>query len=1097
MGKNILRCDANFSKLSSPNIQQLIRAYIVDVDQYREQDEIHIPLALLQKVYLDNWPLFHRLTIELGLRGYPAIGENTSAFYNNCHAFDDHSTVIHMISVKQDDAIANSIQALTFPPSLQSFLSASKVKTRAFFNGIIIENFDLVFPGSAEATVKILSDAGIIELPQTSNTTDSVNDVQSAEPSEPSAPKTTEIFDSEHDKLILMAFVSADIYSTDDITPERLQAVLGYHGIGVKKRNYILESLRPYLPSDIKPMFDLLNSNIGTATELPLDRAKYNCSVFPEIIIHSKTIRDFFVSSGQFQIQSTPDGALAKSAIRLIAKNFTTKKRSLMLSLIQSDINRYQAWCSDHLDETLCESQYRTMIKFSGFSKSTLDKIANLPSDQLAELKKELLYEYQFSLEQRLTFMSQQLEAEKAKKKNWQTIDNLMNGQHDVKYTLQNVGTITQLTRERVRQINKQILAFKEKLFQNYRIENICLVQWANENKRLIFKDEVPEPFLEFFSNSPFILFIPEAPFFIVADHEDSAVSAIIQAAADLSAQNEIDFDLCWAPFESLVPAADMGQVKKHFKRVIKATYAFKYQFGTHLFKRLSKSQLIYGLYYQRFGNNFSIQDFDYSELSEAYQNLAGTELFTNDLVSDKTRLLNNELLRLEPRVDGLLYIGSQQYTEDPSPKINRAFMDDMASFISQSLLDYSNIKVNKIYEEFKSQLMAAGVLNARALYFVLKKHLCNQFKFSEGNDLSISPKDSSRRLNKYILIEYLSKHGYTADKSTVAKDLGWKETSVEQVSATAPELIVSNGMLTYRKLEIPPRLRQFIATQIAKQTAQHPKYLLTKLIQNELKNEASLSHEITNHRILTDLDSFASLLRFVDDKWKGFSQILYCDEPVKFDTIVADKFGNQSFSKRQFESYFAALGYSPSTIELKLSCLKQNQRLAKVEKHHYILAKNLIIPEYFQKIIDNYLNSLFTENQSYVVLAIQPIGSVKLPQISNLPWTKELLAWYAKHSKSVTLLPWSNESDYRFNLKNPLIIVKKNDPLKSVLQLCKALIKAYLGSGTEKEIRSLLTDKNILIGNTSGKGLPSLFDEILYSDEENILHLRQDAIDD
>ncbi|WP_155118694.1 hypothetical protein [Lactiplantibacillus plantarum] len=103
-------------------------------------------------------------------------------------------------------------------------------------------------------------------------------------------------------------------------------------------------------------------------------------------------------------------------------------------------------------------------------------------------------------------------------------------------------------------------------------------------------------------------------------------------------------------------------------------TYQYNYVFPGHAYKKLTKARVVYHIYFNKFGNDFSISDLPLLTLNQEYKSITGNNLFESGPKRNPEDLVNYMLIRVAAHTPGILYVGGGRYEDDPSEKINDCF---------------------------------------------------------------------------------------------------------------------------------------------------------------------------------------------------------------------------------------------------------------------------------------------------------------------------------------------------------------------------------------------------------------------------------------
>lgn len=1080
--KDAIRCAANFEEIKSPNFSHFIDEYEVHTDNDQLSRVSYVPLHFLREVYLNDKPLFFRLVKEFGLRGYQVITDNDSLFYNDIVPFDKSDVRTRKIQANLSGE--RSWRNLVLPPSIQTFLSDSHIDSNQFFDGLIVDNLFKVFPETDESLLTALSKIGVI-VSEGENSYKSKEDTNLPSLAvEKKCVRISDLFDPNHHHMIINAFKNNGIETTDDITSEKLRVVFKTKGIGKKKIAFVQETLQ---------------ANYLIKTEEPQKSETKYKKIFPEIILHSFQIRKVFPDNAQVELKCTENGQIRDFDLAFLHLVKTSKKYKELKKRIERDITSYLKWINGHSEPLLDANHVREIVPKLGLSNNLLNAIDHFHDEQRQEFLEELNYELSLSLDRRVDAVQSELIKRISQKKNWLAIEDIMTSHP--KSTLQEIGDKVGITRERVRQIKVKICSLKCDLAKGYRIEQFLCWSYFKSNQPLVFIDELDNRLIGLLQDINSELIIQpknkhHTPF-IILNQEKEILREVNNWVNKFQNENELNIDALWKFFKKFIGVRPEQAFRKQLMNKILKVYQYNYVFPEHAYKQMSRARVVYHIYFSKFGNNFSTSDLPFFTLNQEYKSVAGNDLFAPGLKREPENLVNNMLLRIAAHTPGIVYIGGGKYEDDPSERIDDSFFVRVKLFIQESLQEVESIKINKVYSHFQSYLTQIGVDSPTELYFVLKKNLSKSFSFAEGNELNIWSLNADKISNEEILSHLLENNGNRMAESDITEKLGWTRTSIEQTAIASSNLSYGKGEVYYQHLSIPAKIREFVSREISVQAKAHPHYVLVRPIQQKLKNDWELLAEIPHIEILTNLDMFANLIKAIDNDWKGYSQALYKNNQIDVSTILHDHFKDESFDKDQYVSFFSDLGYSPVTINLKLNKLIFDNTIAEVGPDRLMFTELLNISHEEQSQIDKYLLNMFDSTTRYISLKREIVNGTILPKIFNLTWTRELLFYFASKSASVKPLRWPQGTNTTSFPINPMIIVKRDDSINSLLDLAKYCIENFTGNRSVTSVRNYLKNKDILVGKTNNGTLPEILSPIFSVDDDNVVHLKEQGAEE
>lgn len=401
----------------------------------------------------------------------------------------------------------------------------------------------------------------------------------------------------------------------------------------------------------------------------------------------------------------------------------------------------------------------------------------------------------------------------------------------------------------------------------------------------------------------------------------------------------------------------------------------------------------------------------------------------------------------------------------------SNTFMYKDLDLISQELIEVIEIKLKYLlsnndtttatilYNKYKVHWGKYGVNSILYLYSIVQHHFKNSYQIGRGNTLSISKLNTKINNSSEILRNLLAESKNILEKSEILEKLHWPPYKLEQLINRDSEFILvelENNkygvklMSSYKFSESEiNKLRSFTLEFITSD------YLYTQDLMLEMEFDNDLSTILLEKNIYKLYD-FASILKAILPELKGFHQFIYkSTSEIKVIEDAIYKEFTEILTRQELSKFIKEKGYSESSLTSIINDLQE-------KKYFYPYTSTSFINSGCLNITEEVLTGIktFIENAlsiQYYVSIYDLVGLDNLSKISEYPWKPNLLATIAKELGYIII---DTTRDYRYN---KLLLLHSNSSIKQLDELAyKLLSEEYTGNFHEVDVAKFLKMKKL-----------------------------------
>ncbi|WP_394530402.1 sigma factor-like helix-turn-helix DNA-binding protein [Priestia aryabhattai] len=392
---------------------------------------------------------------------------------------------------------------------------------------------------------------------------------------------------------------------------------------------------------------------------------------------------------------------------------------------------------------------------------------------------------------------------------------------------------------------------------------------------------------------------------------------------------------------------------------------------------------------------------------------------------------------------------------------VSEELLNDIEQAIEKELNNVSMITAATLYQEYLEVWQKYNLLSHYHLYSILHHHFDETYVIGKGNTLGIFKSTSAKVNTESILISYLEKNGGIQSKKQILHDLNWQWYKLEQLISKSKKLISveEEGFEGYAiklisafnfKEEELQKIQRFMNDFMSDD------YFFTADLFFEMEFEDELS-EILAKANITDTYTFGSILKWLNPDLRGYQHLLY-KRDSKIDSIekvLIEKFPNL-VRRDEIEQFLEEKGYSQSSVFSIINLLLENKSFYVYTSYQYINANQIQFSDEVKESLRQYLQKSFGDKLYYSALELTGYSSDILPITSN-GWQPQLITEFSKY---VGYIHIKTTSDYRYN---KWILVREDLGVTNYEELVYYVVKnEYEGNFHERDLAGFLEARRL-----------------------------------
>lgn len=598
--------------------------------------------------------------------------------------------------------------------------------------------------------------------------------------------------------------------------------------------------------------------------------------------------------------------------------------------------------------------------------------------------------------------------------------------------TLQEIGDTLDLSRERVRQIEKNILNRINRVLLDNKIFNTLKLKFENPDyfrlEELDMILEKPYKFLiSFIRNNHLeeVYYMPQldrAYFYNISN----TIERLDKLVLDWPNYERVYFYI--EELESfLYMELDEEIESEELLKVIRY-YEFK-PYGDYISKgKLNYSDMVAIVFRDYIRKPIRIDE-DSKYILEDYI----YEVFNQRISKDE-----RNIRAVLDRDDDILLCESKTYCHINYLNNDVYLLNKIKDFIDDYFYNHSIINTELIFEKFKKDCLQSGIDNKIYLYSLIKYNFSEQYEIGQGNTLSIKPLGEETHISKEkILINYVDRQsGIKVKKDRVNEELGWSRENIENTLAKCEELVSIDS----RYIGKVDKLFKGSEREVLLRTSydlMKDGYTTAYVLYNKLKKNP-IGMEFIRRNDILEYSTIANIVKSLNPKVKGHTNLIYFeDSRVKTISDMVIRNTDGVIERLKLQNYLYDMGYKIGMVGLHISNMIESDILRELSVDCLIKTEDFNLSKDIADRLETIVLNLM-KGRDYLGLNKQVMDEINR-RITNVDYK------LTPHFVRSALLDRGFKRlkrtgcDYRYEL---IVVVKENIGLGSFDQLCSRELK-------------------------------------------------------
>ena len=554
------------------------------------------------------------------------------------------------------------------------------------------------------------------------------------------------------------------------------------------------------------------------------------------------------------------------------------------------------------------------------------------------------------------------------------------------KKTLQEIGGMFELTRERIRQIERKLSVKIDVLLKKEQAHLLQEFTNISKGKGFISEYQLDHEIKEelhatFYSLDFSVINIRKSKHFKIYYHGtkdlDKVIDALLKSGItdrdslrnQLQLEFNIDFDVCLTDEFIFNQLNEIGFYSKSF--------------GFTVTKPSLKEKL--GFIVKEYKSGINIR-----ENTEDFIERFNQEFTDEHIINDR-----DVLRRIDARLmenNEIMQLGTYHYIHIDNFTINQEHKNLVEQTLNEQLSEKDSVTSAYIFSKYKESLVGIGIESKHAFYNIVKKIYGNQFHYGKANTMVISKDEDILKFTfKERLENYIEKQSIPVNKKQIMNDLSLNHESNMLDEIYQCEKLVLIGDLVYYKRAFNEYLNiiHLMEHEIDK-LFEHQKIISCNVLLHGFLSNININGFLREFKIDDGMKLRQILVQFTKYNSKGAS-ILIKSEHKGYANIIDYIVENYSIiNKNEIMQLLESLMYSSANISKILDEIRSTPKLIRISNDEFAVFENLkAIDSISNQVLDYIENQL--ENERFISTKHFRNFRTSLPEI-GIKWTHYLI---------------------------------------------------------------------------------------------------------
>lgn len=629
--------------------------------------------------------------------------------------------------------------------------------------------------------------------------------------------------------------------------------------------------------------------------------------------------------------------------------------------------------------------------------------------------------------------------------------------------TLEDVGNMIGLTRERVRQIESKIkkkiieefgndLEFIINLLSNRNADYLDNLNKLIKSHELLYRTLCQGLFNDYFLyNQTFDLIYPS-----YESERTTSILRVVKEKLDFLPKivsEEFVSDMLTECIDGNKPIR--AYLLHNLEDIMSKLNYLTYKDGKFIKEKTTKQDKVDYIIGKEMGGKIDLNDPKHRKTFESYYK----ELDSGDSVFSGDSEFERNIPAILDRQENYIKSASMYYELFDPKHIPSNLFEKIYSYLSTYLTEEDFITSKKLYQIFEEPLEKMDI-SLFKMYYYLRYLYEEEFSFGHGNTMHIYSKDQEKFTTEELVYRKTVNMGNSVSKATLIDELGMPVYTIEQAVSKSDRLVSTNGIIRAvgsLSTTLGGEIKEEIL-KLGQQMVMEKGYISSNIIFQQLKFQPKAAQFFKDAQIKTDVD-FMNALKYVFPDFEGHTKIIYPkDKPISIEEIIISELSpDRTWTRQEISEIGSKYGYAESTLSLTINSLIEQAKLVPVSEDDLILKQALNISE---EVLDQVRSLIEKELNNRKFCSLHQISGLrsKLPKIKGYRWKPQLLQ-YCLNILGYNFVKPDNNS-YR---TDPLIVLNQKHAGLGYYDLVKEVLGIYQGVLFKTNVAEYLVEKGLL----------------------------------
>lgn len=419
--------------------------------------------------------------------------------------------------------------------------------------------------------------------------------------------------------------------------------------------------------------------------------------------------------------------------------------------------------------------------------------------------------------------------------------------------------------------------------------------------------------------------------------------------------------------------------------------------------------------------------------------------------IEDKFNRLSEKIIKLGTSKFKLIDIDDFPYE----------LLEKMENYINEELSLYGNVSTKKIYWEFKEEIIRSGN-DEESIYYVIKLFYQDDYYFEGRTKKRIYPKGEKPKSTIKILQNLLIMNNGQMKIEEAAQEMGVEEYSINN-NLDANLFYISDGTVRLIKQDnIKNETIDFIKSLVEEEKNNNG-YVSVKRVYETLLFDIDKQKDLIDNDC-KNLGEFTNLLKTIYPDINSNKLIMMEDnENRDYINIFIKELGQRKkYTRKDFYEIGQQFGFSDPSIYSYISNSLDTGNLIQLDENYMIKTENLEVTEKNVEDVGKFLDKFYDEKEKYISLYNQLNKMYLIDDINGYIPTPEIVSYIACKYLSYKKI---ESSVVKYDNDPIILTLDKEISYEKILYI---KMKDFVGIKTEENILKYLKEEGLINPNTN-----------------------------